>query len=183
LSRKSASSGSKRLRREPEFILIGRILGTFGWAGEVKVRPETDFPEHFTELREVWIESPDGNRRKCRVTGARVGVRQVRLKFADYSTKEEAALLRGSLILIPPEQLVPLPEGHFFLHQILGLSVRTTQGEDIGEVTEIIRAPAQDLYVTPKAEIPARKEVVKEIDLERGIMVVEMTGLESHSDS
>jgi len=164
---------------EPEFLLIGRIVGTFGWAGEVKVRPETDFPQRFCDLKEVWIECPDGSRQKCRIEASRIGARQVRVKFAGYSNKEEAAGLRGSLILIPAAEAVSLPTGHYFLHQILGLRVHTTDGKELGEIVEIIRAPAHDVYVTLRAEIPARKEVVKEIDLERGIMVVDMSTLNS----
>ncbi len=162
---------------QPEFLLIGRIVGTFGWAGEVKVRPETDFPPRFSDLREVWVETPDGQRRKCRVVSARLHPRQVRLKFAAYDSKEEAAALLGALLLIPAEQAVILPEGHFYLHQILGLSVHTTEGKDLGQITEIIRGPAHDVYVTPLADIPARKEVVKEIDLARGRMIVEESGV------
>jgi 16S rRNA processing protein RimM len=167
----------EKVRRQPEFILIGRILGTFGWAGEVKVKPETDFPQRFKELVEVIVESPQGSRRTCHIQAARVSERQIRLKFAEYSSKEEAAALRGSLILVPAEQLVSLPENNYFLHQILGLSVQSTEGEDLGKITEIIRAPAHDVYVTPKADLPARKEVVKTIDLEKGIMLVDITGM------
>ncbi|NIM07359.1 MAG: 16S rRNA processing protein RimM [Armatimonadetes bacterium] len=168
--------------REPKLFSIGRISGTFGWAGEVKVHPETDFPERFLELREAWIESPDGSRRRCHVESARQTASRIRLKFTEYSCKEEAAALRGSLILIAEEQLVQLPEGHFFLHQILGLYVRSTEGADLGKITRIIRAPANDVYVTPQVDIPARKEVIREVDLERGIMVVDMSGLKEVTD-
>lgn len=169
---------SDSARREPEFLLIGRILGTFGWAGEVKVRPETDFPSRFADLREVWLEFPDGSRRLLQIEAVRVGERQLRIKFAQYASKEAAAALRNALILIPSEQAVALPAGHFYLHQILGLSIRTTDGRDLGKVIEVIRTPANDVYVTPQITLPALKEVVKEINLEQAIMVVDVSNLE-----
>jgi 16S rRNA processing protein RimM len=160
---------------DPDFMLIGLIVGTFGWRGEIKVRPETDFPERFLELKEVLIEHPAGPRRLCHVETVRVTERQIRLKLAEFNNKEEAASLRESFILIPKSQAVPLPEGHFYLHQIVGLSVQTVEGKDLGKVVEVIRAPGNDVYVTPLVDIPARKEIVKEINLERGIIIVDMT--------
>lgn len=169
---------SDSARREPEFLLIGRLLGTFGWAGEVKVRPETDFPGRFADLREVWLEFPDGSRRLLQIEVVRVGERQLRIKFAQYDSKEAAAALRNALILIPAAQAVTLPAGHFYLHQILGLAVRTTDGRDLGRVIEVMRTPTNDVYVTPQITLPALKEVVKEINLEQAIMVVDISKLE-----
>lgn len=166
---------------KPEYIVIGRVVGTFGWAGEIKVRPETDFPERFNDLREVFLEAPDGSRREYHVEAVRVHPRQIRLKLVEFTNKEDAALLRESLVLIPADQAVPLPAGQYYYHQIIGLAVRTTTGEELGAIEEIIRTPANDVYVTPQTDIPALKEVVKEIDLAQGIMVVDMSSLEEEA--
>ena len=158
---------------KPEFLVIGRILGTFGWAGEIKVRPETDFPQRFRDLDEVWIECPDKELHRHRVEYARVHPRQIRLKLAEYQSKEAAAELLNCLVLIPAENAVSLPEGHYYMHQIIGLNVFTAGGKNLGRVTEVIRNPANDVYVTPLVDIPARKEFVRTIDLQKGIIIIE----------
>lgn len=156
-----------------EWMLIGRIVGLYGWAGAVKVWPETDFPERFKQLKSALLEFPDGRRQTVQVLEARVQPRQILLQFAGYAAKEASRELMGAQILIPAEQATALPEGEYYLHQILGLKVQDSEGRDLGPITEVLRAPAHDVYVTPLADIPARKEVVKQIDLGRGIMLVE----------
>jgi 16S rRNA processing protein RimM len=155
-----------------EWLLIGRIVGLYGWAGAVKVWPETDFPERFKQLKSALLEFPDGRRQTVQVLEAKVQPRQIWLQFAEYSAKEFSRELIGAQILIPAEQAKVLPEGEYYMHQILGLKVQDSEGRDLGPITEVLRAPAHDVYVTPLADIPARKEVVKQIDLERGIMLV-----------
>lgn len=159
-----------------EWLLIGRIVGLYGWAGAVKVWPETDFPERFKQLKSALLEFPDGRRQTLKVIASKVQPRQILLQFAEYSAKEASRELMGAQILIPAEQAKALPEGEYYLHQLLGLKVQDSEGRDLGLITEVLRAPAHDVYVTPLADIPARKEVVKQIDLEQGIMLVETGG-------
>jgi 16S rRNA processing protein RimM len=58
------------------------------------------------------------------------------------------------------------------VHQIIGLRVFTEEGRDLGEITEVIRTGANDVYVTPSAMVPALRQVVREVDLERKRMLV-----------
>ena len=58
-------------------------------------------------------------------------------------------------------------------HDIIGLDVYTTDGQHLGQVTEVLKGAANDVYVTPRAMIPAVKQFVLEIDLAGGKMVVE----------
>ena len=58
------------------------------------------------------------------------------------------------------------------MHELIGLRAITEDGRDLGEITEVLRSPANDVYVTESAMIPAVHEVVREIDLEKGRMIV-----------
>ncbi len=60
------------------------------------------------------------------------------------------------------------------MHELVGLQVVTTDGRELGEITEVLKYPANDIYVTATVLIPAVRQVVKEIDLEKGRMVVEL---------
>jgi len=70
-----------------------------------------------------------------------------------------------------------LPEGQFYHHQIVGLQVRTTRGEYIGDITDILTGKSNDNYIvrSPTGEIliPAIEDVVQSIDLEQGIVTIE----------
>jgi 16S rRNA processing protein RimM len=148
-------------------------VGLYGWLGAVKIWPETDFPERFRQLKSLLLEFPDGRRQTVQVLEAKVRPRQILLQFAEYPAREASRELIGARILLPLEQARTLAEGEYYLHQIVGLKVQDTAGRDLGEITEVLRAPAHDVYVTPIADIPARKAVVRQIDLARGIMLVE----------
>jgi len=71
----------------------------------------------------------------------------------------------------------PLPEGQFYHHQIIGLQVRTTRGEYIGEITDILTGKSNDNYIvrgaTGEILIPAIEDVVQSIDLDSGIVTIE----------
>jgi 16S rRNA processing protein RimM len=71
----------------------------------------------------------------------------------------------------------PLPEGHYYIFQLVGSRVYTTGGEFLGILTEVLTTGANDVYVvkgTGKKEIliPALKDVVRKIDLARREMTV-----------
>ena len=70
-----------------------------------------------------------------------------------------------------------LPEGQYYHHQIIGLQVRTTQGESIGTITDVLSGKSNDNYIVQGAKgeilIPAIEDVVKSIDLGQGHMTIE----------
>lgn len=164
--------------QEPWSLIIGQVASTHGYQGEVKVEPLTDFPERFRDLERVCLQFPDGRESVLAVQSARLAGSRVILKFKQYESREAAAELKGALLKVKPSMAVQLPEGHYFFHQIIGLSVVTTRGEELGKITEVLHTGANDVYVTDQALIPATKEIVRKIDLEAGIMTVEhMEGL------
>jgi len=72
-----------------------------------------------------------------------------------------------------------LPEGQFYHDQIIGLQVRTTRGEYIGEITDILTGKSNDNYIvrgaTGEILIPAIEDVVQSIDLDARIVTIEPT--------
>ncbi len=157
---------------EPWDLVIGQVTAPFGIHGEVKVRPETDVPERFSRLREVCLEFPNGEEKRVRLRRARVTPKFVLVTFAGYAHRAQADALRGAWVKIREADALPLPEGHYYLHHLVGLRVVTEEGRELGEITEVLKLPANDVYVTPHAMIPALREVVKQIDLEQRRMVV-----------
>ena len=95
------------------------------------------------------------------------------IQFAEITTRSEAEQLRGAQLRIPRERAAPLKDGEYFWGQIVGLEVVTTGGESLGPITQILQTGANDVYVTARALIPAIADVVKEVDCERGRMVIE----------
>lgn len=156
-----------------DFLVIGRVLGPHGVRGAVKVEIITDFPERFRRLR--WVYVGDEHTRVA-VKSARRAHASVILQLAGYTSPEEAGRLRGQYLSIPASEAVPLPEGRYYWHQIVGLAVETVQGEQLGRVTEILETGANDVYLVrgDRGEllIPAIADVIKEVDLSAGRLIV-----------
>ncbi len=162
---------------EPEFITVGRIAATSGINGKVKVIPETDFPQRFTRNATVYI-----NRQPFTIESAEGRGEKLVLKFRSINSIEEAGKLRGKVLEINRSQVNPLPEGEYYHFQLIGLEVRTVRGEVLGEITGILPTGSNDNYAVRREKgeilVPAIGDVVKSVDLEERVMVIEpMEGL------
>ncbi len=124
---------------EPWDLVIGQVVAPFGINGQVKVRPETDSPERFRLLDRVCLELPSGEQRLARIEAARVSSKGVTVHFRGCHDRGQAEALRGAWVKIRHSMALPLSEGSYYLHQIVGLRVFTVDGRDLGEVTEVIQ--------------------------------------------
>jgi len=165
-------------------INIGQITTTQGVQGEVRVLPLTDFPDRFSALSGV-IVTRNGSRCDLAVEGVRWHKQYVIIKFAGYDTPEKAAELRGAFLQVPEQDLVKLPDGHYYLFQLVGLRVIDTGGRELGTITDVLPTGSNDVYVVRDCSsareilVPALKSVVKTIDIDGGVMSVELPpGLE-----
>ena len=155
-----------------EFITIGQILAPWGVKGKLQVRVITDFPQRFAPSSKIYI-----NRQPMTIDSTEQHKGKVIIKLNQIDTIEAAQRLRGQPIEIHHSQLHPLPEGQYYHFQLMGLEVWTTQGELLGNITEILTAESNDNYVVSgdKGEIliPAIEDVVKSIDLDRRRITIE----------
>jgi len=153
-----------------------------GIRGEMVVVSLTDDPQRFSELKKVLL-SKDENMAEFEVERVRMDIKTkklkagVLLKLKGIESPEEAKKLVGSFLEIEKEDLIKLPGGRYFIFDIIGLKVITTEDKEVGTVKEVISLPANDVYVVQgdqkEYDIPAIKEVVKRIDLKRKVMIIE----------
>lgn len=154
-------------------VIIGRVVAAFGIKGEVKVKVETDFPERFEDLDQIWLKTASGE-------GHVVGVKSVRfhqgialIKFEGCDDRNGAEDLQGAELLIAKSERKKLNRDQFYLDDIIGMDVYTTSGDHLGQVTEVLKGAANDVYITPCAMIPAVKQIVREMDMARRKMIIE----------
>lgn len=160
----------------PRYLIIGRVLKPFGVRGELKIEILTAFPERFASLRQVFLGD---DAKSFRVESARaLNHSLARLKLAGIDTPEAAATLRHQLVYVARTDAVPLPPHRVYLYQTIGLRVTTTEGVVLGQVTDVLDTRANDVYIVHDGRreilLPAIPQVIKEINLERGEMVVEL---------
>jgi 16S rRNA processing protein RimM len=172
-----ASALLYRLERKmaARYMAIGRVVRVHGIRGEVKVELMTDYPERFKPGVTVYLGSQT-EARLVKIEASRPHQGAVLVKFAGVPDRNAAELLRDQFVLIPEDQAMPLAENENYAHDLIGLSVETTDGEKLGKLTEILYTGANDVYAVagPNGEllIPALKEVIVNVDLAAGRMVV-----------
>ena len=160
---------------EPRYLVIGQIVAPWGVRGEVKVAIETGFPERFGQLKRVYLGEEAAS---FVLTRSRLHKGHALLKLDGCDDRDAAEKLRGQLVQIPIEEAIPLDEDEYYVYQIVGLDVWTTKGEPLGRVSEVLFTAANDVYIVhgERGEIliPAIEDVVLEVDLAGGRLIVEL---------
>lgn len=156
-------------------LSIGVLVGVHGLNGELKLRLDTDDPEHLTAIERVYVGDEE---RPRRVLGLRFHAGQALIRLQGVETPEVGRELRGRPLRIPGAEARPLAPGEYFLYQLVGLAVVDEAGTALGRVTDLMETGTHDVLVVspvgagPDILLPNRPEVVLDIDPVGGRMVV-----------
>jgi 16S rRNA processing protein RimM len=162
---------------EPALLLVvGKIRRPHGVAGEALVEIHTDFPERLAPKTLVFVGAAH---QPLTIRKRRPHKDGLLLTFEDITTPEQVGLLRNQMLSIPAVDRPPLPEGEYYHHQILGLSVVDENGQELGKLAEILETGANDVYVVTRDDgtellLPAISDVVLDVDLPRKTMRVHL---------
>ena len=154
-------------------IEIGKIVNTHGLRGHLKVEPWCDGVETFEYLKRVFV-----NNNEYKIESIKTQKNLFLLKLENLDAIEDAEKLKNKIIFAVESEMPPLPEGTFYIKDIIGLSVY--DGEKfIGKIVDWIETGANNVYVIKRDNgkdvlIPAIDSVVKEIDIENNKMSVNM---------
>ena len=154
-----------------EFLDCGRIVNTHGIRGEVRIVPWADSPEFLCQFSTLYL---DGAPR--RVLSSRVHKGSVIVKLEGADTVEETMLLRDRTVQIRRAD-AKLPEGAFFLADIIGLRVVDEEGKILGTLKEVLSPSVQQVYVVEgerEIMIPAVPEFILETNITDGYIKVRL---------
>ena len=168
--------GSADNPAEPRFLAVGRVIKPHGVHGEVRVEVMTDRPERFGWLEAIYVG--ERNPRRVGVVSVRRHGQFVLLKLDGYPTRTEAELLRNELLQVPEDEAIPLEEGEYFLHQLLGLEVVTESGRSVGRLTDVLETGANNVFIIEgelgELLVPDIPDVVREVDVAGGRVIVRL---------
>ena len=158
-----------------DHLVVGQIVAPRGLSGEVKVRVETEDPDRFYDLEEVFLGD---ELRRFVVRRARLVKGGALLCLDGIGDRDAAEMWRGAYVYVHIRDALPLDEGDYYWHQIRGLAVMTDDGHALGTVTEILFTGANDVYVVHgdrgEVLVPAVRDTVLGIDLDDGTMTVHL---------
>ncbi|MEM9266405.1 MAG: ribosome maturation factor RimM [Cyanobacteria bacterium P01_F01_bin.13] len=173
-----------------DWLTIGRIVGPHGLNGEVRVYPDSDFPERFEQPGERWLlKAGTSTPKPVKLVQGRFqeGKGLYILKLAGVNYRDQAEALRDAQLLVSADDRLPLEPGEFHVGDLMGLAViLKTTGEQIGTVIDVYRAGNDLLEValTPDRQnidsaesqktalIPFVEAIVPVVDLVRGCIEI-----------
>ena len=161
-----------------DLLQIGVITTTHVVRGEVKVFPTTDDPMRFKKLKQVILDTGK-EQIELEVAGARFFKNLVILKFKGIDNINDVEQYRQKSLYVTRENAVPLGENEYFIADLIGLKVVSDEGEELGELSDVLQTGANDVYVvskenTPDLLIPAIRDCIKQVDIESGTMQVHL---------
>lgn len=158
-----------------QYIQTGKITGTHGIRGEMRVDPWCDSPEFLTRFSVLYLDGQGKNR--LDIKSARAHKNIVLLKAEGIDTIEQAETLRNKIIYINRED-ARLEEGSHFIEDLIGCRVLDLEsGREYGSLCDISKTGANDVWhilSEDKKEylLPAIPDVVKSVDVDGGIIKI-----------
>ena len=161
-----------------ELFAIGKIVKTSGLRGRLKAVSYMESHDTLRSLEEVYIRR--GNDTRGPFTLKHILVRE-KYFLVDMEGVEDIGKARafvGCHMLISSNKLRKLPENEYYWRDITGLKVITEKGHVLGSITSVFPTGSNDVYVCSGGEreilLPGIAEVIRTIDIERGIMIVRL---------
>ena len=155
------------------FIEAGRITNTHGVRGEVRIEVWLDSPDYLKRFPRVFIDG-----REYQIASAKEHKSFLITALEGIGDINAAMPLKGKTVWIARED-AGLPEGGYFLQDLLGAEVFDDTGAKVGVLEEILERPASDIYVVRDEHglehlIPAVPEFIRGADADRGIVTVHL---------
>ncbi len=176
----------------PKLVQMGHISAPFGIKGWIRVQTYTRAVHGSNSLAAypVWWVSGDGEWREVKVEQSQAQGADVVAKLAGMDDRDKAAALKGRQVAVARELLPPAATGEFYWADLIGLSVRNTEGLDLGVVTSMMETGANDVMVVQVVQqsavdgdkhaikeqerlIPFIADVIKRVDIAASLIEVE----------
>ena len=159
-----------------ELIAIGKIAKPVGIRGELKIIPLTDDLNRFSDLRTVMTGATAERVVERPIVHVRISAQHVVAALDGISSVEEAELLKNDFVFIPEDQKKLPREGQYFIDRIIGCTVEAEDGTVVGILADVLKLPANDVWVVRSDEkeilIPAVKEFIESVDEARKRIVI-----------
>ncbi len=158
--------------------MVGQVRGLHGLRGTVRVEILSDDPRRFARGRRLYLE---GEAAPLTVSWSQVNPPGMLVRFREVDQREAAEALRERYLEVEVDSDA-LPAGAFYWHEVEGTPVRTTEGELLGTVEEILRVGEGEVFIVrggPRGEIliPAVSAVITELAPREGRIVVDREAL------
>ena len=170
------------MRDSEELIPVGKIIGTHGIKGQMKLNSYSGNADSLSAVRNVTLRSPAGTLRELTLQSFNANSGKFIIGFKDFDDINLVETFLGNEICLKRGQLPGLEDDEYYWSDLIGLQVFTDDGTLLGKVADIFETGSSDIYVV-KGEgreylIPAIADVIKSVDPTGGkIIITPLDGL------
>lgn len=160
-----------------QYLQVGIISSTHGVHGEVKVFPTTDDVNRFKKLKEALLRLSSGEQLPLKIVSVKFFKQFAILKFEGYDSINDIEKYRGLSLYVSRENAVRLAKDEYYIADLIGMRVVDEEGQELGELTDVMETGANDVYVIAKPDgsellLPAISQCILHVDVEEGFMRV-----------
>jgi len=154
-----------------KMLCVGEIVNTHGVKGELKIIPLVDDVNDLLDYTYYFIDD-----KKYEVENVRFHKNFILIKLVGIDDINFAERFKGKFLELSREELKPLPEGRYYICDLIGVKVIDEVLGELGIISEVFNTGSNDVYVVEYMSkplcIPDIDGVVKDVDLDNGIMTV-----------
>jgi 16S rRNA processing protein RimM len=160
-----------------KLIEIGKVVRSHGLRGRIKVLSYLQASDALENVDDLLLGESSVGAASYRLSDVQDGSGFFILKLVGIDNHDDAEKLRGMLVWTSADRMKPLEDDEYYWHDIVGIQVFTDEGALLGRIESIFPTGSNDVYVCSDGKreilIPAIGQVVKKIDIERDVMIVE----------
>lgn len=161
-------------------LVVGRVGRPHGLRGDVTVEVRTDDPEQRFAAGSVLVTEPAAAG-PLTISSARWHSGRLLIRFAGYQDRAAAEDLRGILLVVDSAELPASQDPEEFRdHELIGLDVLTTAGDQVGVVRDVLHHGQDLLVIEGRSErsgaeilVPFVAALVPEVDVAAGRLVID----------
>ncbi len=159
-----------------EVLKIGKIVNVVGLKGEVKVYNYSDNQRRYESLNRLYIGK---DMKEFSVKNVRYKDKLVILKLSNISDRNMAEKLKNEYVYMAAEDLEELPEGIYYIRDMIGMDVISDAGVYLGKLSDILTNTAQKVYVIKREGendilIPGVDEFILDINMKEKVITVKV---------
>lgn len=143
-------------------LIIGKVLKPHGVRGSLKVQSFMDTPYAFSDIKSLFI-----NNNEYKVEKVQPSNNSVIIKLTDLNSFEDAEKFRNAEIVINKDDAPDLPEGRFYIEDLIGCEV-FMDNKSAGKLVDVLQYGSADIYCVEGAKkfmFPYVGDVVQNIDI------------------
>lgn len=154
---------------EPVFLAVGKLRRPHGVQGEIQMEVLTDFPQRIRAGITLYVGE---EHEPIKVAGVRAHDQILIMTLEGFDTPETVGRFRNQFVFVPTKSVPPLPEGQYYHHQLVGMTVVDEHGQLLGTLTDVLETGANDVYAvsSPEGEeilLPVIENVIIAVSLEK----------------